>query len=300
LFSAAEVDAIEIASDADKYSRAKGISTTEFRSAGGPSFRGITLNGTSPALQDVRVRRAISMAIDRATLARAMLAPLELVPKMLENHIFMPNQSGYQNNSGYIGSFDPVKAGELLDSAGWKLDGEVRRKDGKPLAMNFTIPSDVAVSRQESQLVQNMLGKIGITVELRVLPRETLFDKYIRPGDFELTVYSWIGTAYPLATAKSLYAMPKKGPGGTIAVQQNYSRIGHPGIDSLFDLANAQVDRAKAIEYGNRADSLIWDIVHSLPLYQRPELLSVRRNLANFGAFGFAQPWVYQDIGWMK
>jgi hypothetical protein len=25
-----------------------------------------------------------------------------------------------------------------------------------------------------------------------------------------------------------------------------------------------------------------------------------KKNLANFGAFGFAQPWTYQDIGWAK
>ena len=36
----------------------------------------------------------------------------------------------------------------------------------------------------------------------------------------------------------------------------------------------------------------------ALEPYQRPEILATRSTLANFGAFGFAQPAVYEDIGW--
>ena len=82
-------------------------------------------------------------------------------------------------------------------------------------------------------------------------------------------------------------------------IQQNYSRSGDPEIDRLFDEANAELDRTKAVEMANRLDAKIWEIVHSLTLYQRPEIVVTRSNLANFGAFGFAD-WVYEDIGWAK
>ena len=49
----------------------------------------------------------------------------------------------------------------------------------------------------------------------------------------------------------------------------------------------------------NRIDALIWQEVHSLTLYQRPELVVAKKTLANFGAFGFAS-WKYEDIGWTK
>ena len=55
----------------------------------------------------------------------------------------------------------------------------------------------------------------------------------------------------------------------------------------------------KARRYANEADRMIWAEVHSLTLYQRPELFVCKRNLVNFGAFGFAS-WIYQDIGWAK
>jgi peptide/nickel transport system substrate-binding protein len=44
---------------------------------------------------------------------------------------------------------------------------------------------------------------------------------------------------------------------------------------------------------------MIWDEVHSLTLYQRPEIVATKAKLANFGAFGFASA-IYEDIGFTK
>ena len=81
-------------------------------------------------------------------------------------------------------------------------------------------------------------------------------------------------------------------------VQQDYARVGSEEIDQLFDRANTELDRERAIEIANQIDALIWQEVHSLTLYQRPEIYATREGLANFGAFGFAQPPAYEDIGW--
>lgn len=293
-----EIDAMDVGPDANKYHRAIAIEGVEIRTAGGPNFRHLTINGTSPNVSDVRVRRALAMGIDRAAIARAMLGPLGIDAKPLDNHIFMTNQEGYRDNSGEVGKYAPDKARELLDEAGWKLAGGVRMKDGKPLEINAVIPSGVQTSRQEMELVQNMLAQIGVTVKINTVPSDDYFDKYITPGQFDFTVFSWVGTPFPISSAKSIYAKPTQGPDGRLDIQQNYSRIGSDQIDALFEQANAEFDRAKAEEIANEIDALLWQEVHSLTLYQRPELIAVKRDLANFGAFGFATPWPYQDIGW--
>jgi peptide/nickel transport system substrate-binding protein len=294
-----EVDTMDIGPDVNKYSRAKGIAGTDIRIAGGPNFRHVTINGTGEILKDVKVRQALAMAIDRVAIARAMLGPLGIAPATLGNHVFMRNQTGYQDNSGDVGRYDPTRAAQLLDEAGWRLEGKVRRKDGRILEINCVIPAAVATSKQESELIQNMLGQIGARLVINTVPLPDFFEKYIRPGQFDFTVFAWMGTPYPISSSRSLYAKPTVGPGGELAIQQNYSRVGSDEIDRLFDEATQELDRKRAIELANRIDGLIWQEVHSLTLYQRPEMWIAKSGLANHGAFGFAEI-VYEDIGWAK
>src|SRR5262249_38320817 len=152
------------------------------------------------------VRQALAMGIDRSAIARAVLGPLNIEPTVLNNHIFMTNQAGYEDNAGEIGKYNPDRAKQLLDEAGWKLEGNVRKKNGKPLEISFVIPGGVATSKQESELIQNMLGQIGVTVRIDTVPTSDFFSKYILPGQYDFTVFSWVGTPYPIGAAKSIYA----------------------------------------------------------------------------------------------
>jgi peptide/nickel transport system substrate-binding protein len=294
-----EIDLMDIGPDVNKYSRARGIAGADIRVAAGPNFRHITINGTGAILRDVKIRQALAMAIDRSSIARAMLGPLGIDSATLGNHIFMRNHTGYQDNSGDVGTYNPTRAAQLLDEAGWKLEGTVRKKDGRTLDINCVIPAAVATSRQESELMQNMLGQVGVKLTINTVPSPDFFEKYVRPGQFDVTLFSWIGTPYPISSSRSLYAKPTVGAGGQLAIQQNYARIGSDEIDGLYVQATQELDRQRAITLANRIDTLIWQEVHSLTLYQRPEMWVIKSGLANHGAFGFAEI-VYEDIGWTK
>jgi peptide/nickel transport system substrate-binding protein len=294
-----EIDAIDVGPDVNKFNRANEIEGTDVRIAGAPNFRHLTINGTSPNIQDVRVRQALAMGISRQAITRALLGPLGIRTEPLGNHILMANQAGYRDNSGDIGKYNPERAKQLLDEAGWKMDGNVRTKDGRPLEVVMVIPTAVNTSKQEAELIQNMLAQIGVRIVISVVPSPDFFAKYITPGQFDFTVFSWFGTAFPMSSARSLYAMPTMNAEGQMDVQQNYARIGTPEIDRLFDETSQELDRTKAREMANRLDAMLWEEVHSLTLYQRPEIIVTKSNLANFGAFGFAD-WIYEDIGWVK
>jgi peptide/nickel transport system substrate-binding protein len=294
-----EIDFIDVGPDVNKLRQAESTAGIDIRKAAGPNFRHITINGQTEVLKDVNVRKALALGINRETIGKAMLTPLGFEAKPLNNHIFMTNQKGYQSNSGDLEKSDPEAAKKLLDEAGWALSGDVRMKDGKPLKIRFVIPANVATSAQESQLVQQMLKAIGVQVDIETVPLGDFFEKYVNPGNFEFTVFSWIGTVFPISSSKSIYANPKIGPDGQPIIQQNYARVGSPELDALFDEATRIFDAEEAAKVGNRIDKMIWDEVHSLTLYQRPEIVATKAALANFGAFGFAST-VYEDIGFKK
>jgi peptide/nickel transport system substrate-binding protein len=295
---AGEIDVLDIGPDANKYKRASQTPGIDLRKAGGPNFRHVTIQGTSPFLSDLKVRKAVALGIDRDAISRAALTPVGVPPEPLGNRIFMKNQAAYEDNSGEFKKQDLAKARELLDEAGWKLEGNVRKKNGQELKLRFVIPTGVEISTQESQLIQNQLKALGIVIDIQTVPVSDFFPEYIEKGNYDLTVFSWIGTVFPLSSSKSNYVKPKQGPNGLI-VQQNYARIGSDEIDKLYAEGTQLFEKAEKAEVGNKIDELLWGEVHSLPLYQRPEIVAVKENLANIGASGFASQPV-EDVGYLK
>ena len=293
-----EIDFMGTGSDVNKLRRAESTPGVDLRRAAAPNFNHLTINGTSEILADVNVRRALARGIDRHTIARALLGPLGVDPEPLGNHIFMTNQKGYRDNSGPL-SYDPAAAGKLLDEAGWTLSGAKRVKDGRELALRLVLPAQSTIGRQIAELITSMLAEIGVTVNLVNVPGGDFFEQYVTPGNFDLVLFSWGGTVFPVSSAKSIYAKPKPRPDGSLEIQQNYARIGSDELDRLFDEATTVFDPEQSIELGNRIDEMIWDQVHSLPLYQLPGTVAVKETLVNFGAFGFASI-VYEDIGFKK
>jgi len=109
-----------------------------------------------------------------------------------------------------------------------------------------------------------------------------------------MTVFSWLGTPFPISASESIYRKPVGDK-----IQQNFARIGSDELDHVFDQAVQELDPQKAIALANQADTLIWQEVHSVTIYQRPDIWAVKQGLANIGAYGFADI-AYEDIGWVK
>jgi peptide/nickel transport system substrate-binding protein len=191
-------------------------------------------------------------------------------------------------------AFDQAKAKAGLEAAGWTLAAgdTFRKKGGKELTLNLLIPSGVPAPLVESPLIQSQLKDIGVKVKI-VAKGDDFFD-FVSNGGFDMTIFTWVGTPFPISSSKSIYQKPV---GDNIF--QNYFRVGTKNIDSLFDQAAAELDPAKAIDLANQADTAIWAEGHSLTTYQRPELIACNNNLVNYGAVGFASL-KYQDIGFKK
>ncbi|MEU5433887.1 ABC transporter family substrate-binding protein [Streptomyces sp. NPDC020719] len=174
-------------------------------------------------------------------------------------------------------------------------------KDGKPLSLRFVLPSGEGSQalRAVGDRIAQMLKEVGINTEITKVADDSYFKDHIASGDFDLALYSWPGTAYPATDDRPVFAKPEPASDGSLLVEQNYTRVGTDRIDQLFDRAAGELDEDEARDLVRKADARIWAAAASLPIYQRPQLVAVKPNVANAGAFGFAAPH-FEDIGFKK
>ncbi|MFC9892476.1 ABC transporter family substrate-binding protein [Nocardia sp. NPDC127579] len=251
-----------------------------------------TFNGAPGSiLEDPRMRVAISKALDRQSMVTTTQLGIVENPKPVNNHIYLDGQKGYQDNSAIV-AFDPAAAARMLDELGWKLNGEYREKDGRQLVLRDVMyQQDTWI--QIATIAQQNLKAIGVKLLIEPHAGNGLFTDIIDPGNFEITQFSWSRSIFPLGALPQIYAYD---PANSLS---NKGRVGSPELNALIEEVISELDPAKAIELANRADKMIFELGHSLPISQSPGNVAVRATLANYGAFGLSSA-EYTDIGFVE
>jgi peptide/nickel transport system substrate-binding protein len=291
-FANNELDAFDIGPDPNGYALAFNTPGAEIRAAAGPLWRQITLNSGPKGglIQDQVVRQAIQMSLDRAAIGDSDLSGIPWPAKPLGNHIFVENNAQYVDNAGEFGTYNPEAAMALLEENGWVAGSDgVREKDGQRLTVRHSQIVAVPVSENEAQLVQTQLAEVGIEVEIVDMSLQE-WGNILVAGEFEMMAFTWSGTPFPYVGVKQLF-----GNGG----DSNFGFSNIPGIDELIDEMIVTVDDSERARIANEIDLILWEYGHTIPLYQRPELIATRSDLANYGAFGFIRPAGWANIGFM-
>ncbi|KJS53161.1 ABC transporter family substrate-binding protein [Streptomyces rubellomurinus] len=287
-FARGELELVNIGPDVAGYQTVKNTKGAVVRRAGGPDFRQFTLNARTPALSDATVRQAVFQAINRDAVIRSDLNGLDWPAVPLNNHLLVANQNAYRDNSLGLARFDPAEAARKLEAAGWKLEGDVRKKDGHELNLRMVVPAGVTQAQNEAASTTRMLKDVGIKVTTVTAAANEFFDKYVNQNNFDIAAYSLLGTPFPASGNRSNFVQN----GGT-----NHVGAGSAAVDSALDRAAAAPDAATASEAINQADAELWKVAGMLPLYQRPQLMGARADLANIGAQGLSDI-VWENVGY--
>ena len=156
-----------------------------------PSVRSvfIGINSQFPDLKDVRVRQAFNYAVDSESILSAVISGYGTLATSV-----MPDMiPGYSAQSPY--PYDPEKAAELLDDAGWTLDSSGKRsKDGRVLSLIIRTPDGhTPGDRATCEAVQGYLSDVGVEVELSIQDYNVNFAELREDKSIETTSLNYFG-----------------------------------------------------------------------------------------------------------
>jgi len=231
----------------------------------------VSFNLERPMFQDVRVRRALAMALDREQFVDRVLFGQGKVAAA-------PISSGIPGASapGLAGMpvFDRAGAERLLDEAGWRRDGDgVRRaegvagvEDGTRLSFDFLHFPNFA---GYGQLLKAQLAAVGADVTLVPLEPPVFAETVFSARDFDTNIISYCNGADPEIGVKRMYVSSTIGP----VPFSNSSAYRNGEVDRLFDEARATLDEGQRSEIYRRIQELL---VQDLPYVWLVETRSTR------------------------
>ncbi|HEY5258318.1 MAG TPA: peptide ABC transporter substrate-binding protein [Candidatus Baltobacteraceae bacterium] len=132
---------------------------------------GLVINTTHPPYDDVRVRRAFAMSIDRATISKKITLGAYPVTDMLQ-----PQFSWAYDPNVKEPGFDPAGAARLLDAAGWLRgpDG-IRHKGGQRLELTYVQFPETVTGVRTATIAQAELRSAGFDVTLKSISSAQLY-----------------------------------------------------------------------------------------------------------------------------
>lgn len=179
-----------------------------------------------PLFGDLALRRALTMAVDRATLVRSAfdsLARPAIGP-------FSRTQWTADTTLTGIG-FDAARAAQLLDSLGWRdTNGDgMRERGGRPLSFSLLVPASSRTRQASAILLQAQFKSLGAAVQLEQVDFNAFIDKS-RRGDFDALMGVVRTTPSPRGV-RDWWGSPSQGGG------QNSGRWSNATFDAHVDSA---------------------------------------------------------------
>ncbi|HEY4169624.1 MAG TPA: peptide ABC transporter substrate-binding protein [Reyranella sp.] len=254
------------------------------------AYAHIDVNLDNPLLGDIRVRRAILMAIDRQTISDTLFAGKQPVADGNVNLLDPMYSSAARHYD-----FDPDQARKLLDEAGFKevAKGERRNAKGQRLSLVLDYASGSRTSDQITQVIQSELRQVGIELRLKAAPARIYFAALNKRQFDSLAFYSWITSPgnVPRTTLHST-EIPTADNGWS---GQNYPSYRNPDMDKALDAAERELDPDKRRGFFADILRLYADDLPVLPMYFRTDSFVIPKQLTGIvptGHQGCTSLWI--------
>lgn len=189
-------------------------------------------NHKNKALRDLAVRQAIALAINREELLEAHLGRGDTLSGPFTE------SSPFYNFEVEPREQDLAKAREILDAAGYKKKGKVRRKGRVKLDFKFVMDKELASNQALFLGIQAQLKKIGVIARPQYVDHARYREQVFSRKKFDLTLNVWsfeeVEDVYPLFHSEGV---------------MNFINYNNADVDTLLDTAKATRDYKQYKEY---------------------------------------------------
>ncbi len=220
-------------------------------------------NNAEPPFDNKYARQAIAYALDFEELGYAMIGDTQFW--RLESALHEEGNPWHVPDAGegIYGVYDPEKAKELLDQAGY---------DGQPLVI--LSGQDNQMERQGAIAIQDQLEKIGIDVELQLFDRPTVVERRSR------------GEGWHMHLSPFIKVVPDpqihQGWTGTNKWISNWDSEESREMDQIFAEMLKEVDQEKRYEIVEKMQAKLWEAVPYFNILDYSRLHIRRSELKNF------------------
>jgi len=252
----------------------------------GPVTGVIAYNLDRPLFQDVRVRQALTLALDRAGIIKSVLfgegdaLNSPIVPASWAHNTALP-----------AFAYDPARARQQLLDAGWTPGSDgVLEKDGARFEFTLLTNTGNKVREAVSTIAQDQWSKVGVRVHTQFSEFGAFTTRYQQAHDFDAVLTGGVAPTDPdLTTAWSSKEFPSGG---------NYVHYANPDVDALIDKARTVrgCDQSTRKSMYDRAQALIADDQPMSFLYVFHTSLAANKRIRNISP----SPWSGASpyVGW--
>tara|TARA_Y100000590_G_scaffold448917_1_gene586281 strand:+ start:6594 stop:8237 length:1644 start_codon:yes stop_codon:yes gene_type:complete len=228
-------------------------------------------NTKNPVLSDVRVRKAISYAIDRELVVRVgMYNYTEPAHVSGVSGPMSKWHSPFLNDRENWAVYDPLKsnillnnAGLIQDEAGWRYS-----KDGLPLEFDIIIVSGWSDWIRSAQVISQNLKNVGIKAKVKTYDFGAWISR-MQKGEFDLAIGWAEKGATPYALYRGMMSSEYLQPIGQTA-DVNWHRFSVASADSLFKKYEQTSNQNEITKIIHELQHLFIEHAPSLPLFAEP------------------------------
>jgi peptide/nickel transport system substrate-binding protein len=230
----------------------------------------LLFNVSAPPFDDIRVRKAFNLAVNREELIKAVTLgygePLwGLITPATYGHWEGDKEIGY--------GYDLEAAKALMAEAGYQLNSAgLLEKDGQPFELTFKVsPSDRGDSIKTAQVIAEQFKKLGVKLNIEQLEYGVM-QTAVASGDYTLSISSW-GWAEAQIIAPLFLSFMIGG--------MNESHVNDPKFDPILLDVYSQPNRELLQQKLNEAQRYVIEQAYTAPLFTIQQHLALSHRVAN-------------------